>query len=210
LPDIPFIRRHRMDTSAPQEEFDFSYLPNPDAVLEWAKGIVAQQGDAFVNWLHKDGLYVADSAVIGHRLRVLRENVARYPADGRTNIARIIQVATYPEPTFAEPFWHHPDRSPHDVPMGLGNRRYNEIDLPEPGTTMPLLVRVVMWNDYVPENPEGQRIHVETVEYTLHPIDASLQAGAASADAKWAARGEKLAIEYLERRRKLLAARQRA
>ncbi len=199
-----------MDTTAPQEEFDFSYLPDPDAVLKWANGIVAQQGDAFVDWLHPEGLYVTDSAIIGYPLLVVRENVARYPSDGTTNIARLIQVATYPEATFADPFWRHPDRAPYDVPMGLGHRRYNEIYLPEPGASMPLLVRIVTWSNYVPENPEGQRFDVEIVEYTLHPIDAKFQADVAGADAIRAARGEPSSIQSLDRRRTLLAARQQA
>lgn len=196
-----------MDTAAPQE-FDFSYLPDSDAVLKWAKDIVAQQGDAFVDSLHKDGLYVADSAVIGWPLKVIRENVARYPAEGTTNIVRLIQVATFPEVTFADPFWVHPDRKPHDVPMGIGGRRYNQIYLPEPGTNMPLLVRNVTWSNYVPENPEGHQINVEIVEYTLHPIDAEHQAAVARADAIRAARGEQSSIEIIDRRRTLLAARQ--
>jgi hypothetical protein len=199
-----------MDTTAPQEEFDFSYLPDPDAVLEWARGIVVQQGDAFVSGLYPEGLYVADSAIIGRPLRVIRENVARYPADGTTNIARVIQVATYPEVAFADPIWCHPARAPRDVPMGIGGRRYSEIFLPEPGTIMPLLVRIVTWSDYVPENPEGQRLDVEIVEYTLHPIDAELQAKVTSTDAIRAARGEASSIQSLARRRDLLADGQQA
>jgi hypothetical protein len=199
-----------MDTAVPQEEFDFSYLPDRDAVLKWAKGIVAQQGDAFVNWLHAEGLYVATSAIIGWPLKVVRENVARWPSEGTTNIARTIQTATYPEATFAEPFWHFPGRTLHDVPMGLGGRRYNEICLPEPGISMPMLVRIVTWSNYVPENPEGRRIDVEIVEYTLHPIDAELQVAAARADAIRATRGEAESIQSLAQRRTLLAARRQA
>jgi len=195
-----------------QDKFDFSYLPDQDVVLEWAKGIVARQGDAFVGWPYVDGLYVAgERTIIGRALRVVRENVARWPADGTTNVARSIQVSTYPDDTFAEPFWRYPDRTPQDVPVRLGSRRYNEIYVPEPGTAMPIVVRVVMWRNYVAENPEGQRIDVEVVEYSLHPTyEATLQTRAAQADAARAAQGDKLSLESLERRRTLLAARQQA
>lgn len=167
-----------MASNASTNQFD--YLPPIEAVRDWAKGLVAARGDAFANWLYQDGLRIDDNQVIGESPKLVRENVGN-PAQGGSNVARCIQLATYPEADFAEPFWDYPERSRMDVPWHnqgrFSPRQHNEIHLPHP-LTQPTLVRLVEWQDWVPELSE---CNIETVEYTLYELEPKFQQAVAEA-----------------------------
>lgn len=153
-------------------------LPPIEAVRDWAKALVAQRGDAFVDALRPDGLRIEGLEVIGEHIRLTRENVGN-PAQGGCNVARRIQLATYPDDDFAAPFWDHPERSTRDVPMQSFGRQTNEIRLPHP-LAQPTLVRVVMWRDWV---PSLNKVDTEVVQYTLYELEPDFQRQAAEANA---------------------------
>lgn len=149
-------------------------LPPVAEVREWAAELSARRGDAsFSDMIYRDGLRI-ECGILDGRPKLVRENVGS-PVEGGINIALRIQMATYPDFDFAEPFWNEPQRKVFDIPLQSQGKfsphRHNEIHLPYP-QVQPVLARVEEWHQYCAELGEG---NIVTVSYTLYELDPEFQ-----------------------------------
>ncbi len=140
-------------------------LPDVEAVRAWAIDMMAQTDPQLdSSQLEINGW----AAILGEQLQIYREN--RWDMWRYHNVARLIQLASYPEHSFRT-IWDKPGRHWRELPDGQQNGR-NIIRLPEP-LLHPTLVRIVELNGWE-----------ESVRYILRELDPKFQAEVLAAHAE--------------------------
>ena len=158
-------------------DFDFQTLPEIIAKLpavgdvrEWAMQMLASRGDAHCDQYAPDGLNIESFERMGEQPDVALERVRGF-MQGGIAITRRIEVATYPNKEFDQPFWDYPDRTWTDL---RGDTR-KEIKLPYP-LIQPILVRRTEWRSSVDSwGDRPYRSDCEIVTYLLIELEPEQQ-----------------------------------
>jgi len=154
---------------------DFAPSSLANDVRLWARRILVARGDAFVNWVYPAGLKVVHVAP-SNPFVVATEHVGGSLTQGNNCAIRRIELVTHPHEEFAAPTWDHPDRTLEDALDGKLDGHRENILSPGP-LSVPTLVRVTEWRNWVPEITATD---CEIVTYTLYlplTVPATVAAG---------------------------------